>query len=159
MDKLRLSILAALERFAQSSLVLRGRKVILGSELAELYGMDIEQVQEKLVCHKHQFPHSFAFRIASEELETLSKPRFESRLVAHRWPSYAFTEPGTIMAAALLNGLHSAKVSAPMVLAFLCLLDHFLPEKRLVGRFQRWEALINSRDEDVGALFAAICSR
>ena len=76
MDKLRLSILAALERFAQSSLVLRGRKVILASELAELYGMDTAQVEEKLVCHKRQFPDGFAFRIASEELETSEQAVF-----------------------------------------------------------------------------------
>ena len=69
MSKSRLIIPA--ERIERSILLVRGQKVILDSELAELYGVSTTRLNVQAKRNRDRFPEDFAFRLTREEFDNL----------------------------------------------------------------------------------------
>ena len=82
-------------------LALRGHKVILDNDLAELYGVPVKRLNEQVKRNRERFPADFMFRINHEELESLRSQNATSKTGrgGRRYAPYAFTEHGAIMAA------------------------------------------------------------
>src|ERR1700740_824298 len=80
--------------------VLRRQKVILDSDLAELYGVTVKRLNQQITRNLERFPADFMFQLTPEEQESLrlqiatSNPGRGGR----RYLPYAFTEHGAIMA-------------------------------------------------------------
>jgi hypothetical protein len=104
-----------------SILTIRGRKVILDSELSARYGVATGRFNEAVARNLARFPPDFMFRLTPEELDALrsqiaiSKPSRGGR----RYAPYAFTEHGAIMAATILNSATATEVSVFIVRAFV----------------------------------------
>src|ERR1700758_797353 len=102
-------------------LVLREQKVILDSDLSELYGVPVKRLNEQVKRNRERFPADFMFQVNAEELESLrsqnatSKPSRGGR----RYAPYAFTEHGAIMAATVLNSERAVEMSVFVVRAFV----------------------------------------
>ena len=91
-----------LEHITQSIVVVRGQKVLLDSALAGLYGVGSKRLNERVKRNFARFPKDFLFRLTPDEIETLKRSRFATGSQKHRdprFPPYAFTEHGAIMAA------------------------------------------------------------
>ena len=88
-------------------LVLRQQKVILDSDLAELYGVPVKRLNEQVKRNQERFPPDFMFRLNPEESESLRSQKATSKTGrgGRRYAPYAFTEHGAIMAATILNCL------------------------------------------------------
>jgi hypothetical protein len=91
---------------------LRGQKVIIDADLAELYGVTTKRLNEQIRRNIERFPEDFMFRISAEEktevvanCDHLKKLKFSPVL-----PN-AFTEHGAIMAASGLNSQRAMDVS------------------------------------------------
>lgn len=95
----------ALEVIGRSIFVLRGRRVILDSDLAEIYGVNTGRFNEAVKRNIERFPEDFMLRLSAAEYAALisqsatSKP---SRGGRRKLP-WAFTEHGAIQAANILN--------------------------------------------------------
>jgi hypothetical protein len=86
-------------------LFLRGQKVILDSDLAELYGVPAKRLNQQVTRNGGRFPADFRFRLSRKEYENL-RLQFATSSLGHggrRYLPYAFTEHGAIMAATVLN--------------------------------------------------------
>jgi len=98
--------LVPLERVERTILVLRGRRVILDSDLAALYGVTVSRFNEQVKRNAKRFPEDFAFVLTKEEYEALRsqiailKP---GRGRHQKFSPCAFTEHDALMAANLLN--------------------------------------------------------
>lgn len=92
----------------------RGKQVVLDSDLAALYGVPTKRLNEQVRRNPHRFPHDFVFLLSAEEWESMrsqiaaSKSR---RGVRRRFLPYAFTEEGLLMAAGLLTSRRAIEVS------------------------------------------------
>jgi ORF6N domain len=102
------------ERITQSILVLRGKRVLLDTDLADLYGVATKRFNQQVRRNLKRFPADFMFQLTDEELltlrlqnVTLKKGRGQHR----KYRPYAFTEHGAIMAATILNSDRAVKVS------------------------------------------------
>ena len=91
------------ESIAQRILFIRGHKVMLDGELAELYRVATKRLNEQVKRNADRFPLDFMFQLTSDEkaevvanCDDLAKLKFSKAL------PYAFTEHGAIMAAAVL---------------------------------------------------------
>src|SRR5919197_349063 len=86
-------------------LVLRQQKVILDSDLAELYGVPVKRLNEQVKRNQQRFPADFMFRLNPDESESLRSQTATSKAArgGRRYAPYAFTEHGAIMAATVLN--------------------------------------------------------
>jgi hypothetical protein len=63
--------LVPLDRVERAILILRGRRVILDSDLAALYGASAKRLNEQVKRNAERFPADFAFKLTPEEFETL----------------------------------------------------------------------------------------
>ena len=100
--------------------VVRGLKVILDSDLAELYGVPTKRLNEKVRRHPDRFPPDFMFLLTSEEWEALrsqiavSRP---GRPPRRRFLPYVFTERGALMASGLLKSPRAIEISIALARA------------------------------------------
>lgn len=120
---------------------IRGRRVILDSDLARLYGVPTHVFNQAVKRNRHRFPDDFAFQLTREEglnwsrtapsstqtpdfqsVETNSSQSVMSSKAKHRGATYrpwAFTEHGAIMAANILRSERAVEMSVYVVRAFV----------------------------------------
>src|ERR1700736_328073 len=102
-------------------LILRGHKVILDSDLAELYGVPVKRLNEQVKRNVERFPADFMFQLSAREHDHLRSQFATSKQArgGRRYPPYAFTEHGAIMAATVLNSKRAVEMSVFVVRAFV----------------------------------------
>ena len=112
------------ENIAHRILLLRGQKVMMDSDLAEIYGVTTMRLNEQVKRNIRRFPEDFMFQLSVEEWKNLiSQNAISSSLVnAKMWGGrrtlpYVFTEHGTIMLASILNSERAVSASIYVVRA------------------------------------------
>jgi len=100
----------------------RDLRVILDSNLAQLYGVSTKRLNEQLRRNLDRFPDDFAFQLTEEEWALLRSQiaTLKTGRGAHRkYLPYAFTEHGALMAANILNSPRAVAMSVYVVRAFV----------------------------------------
>jgi hypothetical protein len=95
------------EHISRSILVLRGQRIILDADLASLYGVPTKALNQAVKRNAERFPEDLMFRLSRTETEALNRSQIVTGHQKHRdprFPPYAFTEHGAIMAATILSG-------------------------------------------------------
>lgn len=113
-------LLIPVERPEYSILLIRGQRVMLGNDLAVLFGVTTRRLNEQVRRNKDRFPHDFMFQLTQQEknkvvanCDHLSNLRFTQSL------PYAFTEHGALMLANVLNSPEAVRASIQVVRAFI----------------------------------------
>src|SRR5659263_702287 len=95
------------ESIGQSILLIRKQKVLLDSDLARLYGTSTKRLNQQVQRNIERFPEDFMFQLTIEEYSGLRihNPKYDGSAGrgGRRYPPFAFTEHGAIMAAGLIN--------------------------------------------------------
>src|SRR5512145_744779 len=104
-------------------LFIRGQKVMLDADLAELYGVETRRLNEQVSRNIERFPVDFMFQLTAEEFANLKSQFATSSWGGRRKLPYAFTEHGAIMAASVLNSQRAIEISVHVVRAFVRLRD------------------------------------
>jgi len=106
------TIIVPVERIEQSILLIRGHRVMLDADLADLYRVPTKALNQAVKRNKDRFPGDFMFQLTKEEkaevvtnCDHLQKLKFSPTL------PYAFTEHGAIMLANVLNSQVAVQVS------------------------------------------------
>jgi ORF6N domain len=133
-----------IEHVQSKILLIRGQKVILDSDLAELYSVATSRLNEQVKRNIERFPPDFAFRLSKDEFAHLKSHSATSSSTwgGRRKLPYAFTEHGVIMAAGVLNSERAVQVSVFVVRAFVRLKQMLTPYKDLIPS---QEALSNNQ--------------
>ncbi|MEX0896973.1 MAG: ORF6N domain-containing protein [Steroidobacteraceae bacterium] len=97
----------------------RGQRVLLDSDLAELYGVTPRRLNEQVQRNRGRFPEDFAFYLDINEIRILKSQIATSSWGGKRKPPLAFTEHGAIMAASVLNSPRAVEMSLYVVRAFV----------------------------------------
>jgi hypothetical protein len=139
-------------------LVLRNQKVILDSELAELYGVKVKRLNEQVKRNAERFPPDFMFQLSLIEDKNLRSQFATSRSVhgGRRHLPYAFTEHGAIMAATVLSTRRAIEMSLFVVRAFVRLRDMLGTNARLASKLAELERHLKGHDASIQAIIAAI---
>ncbi len=116
---MRKSEMALVKPVESRILILRGHKVILDSDLAELYGVSAKRLNEQVKRNAERFPADFMFQLSAKEHDYLRSQFATSKKGrgGRRYPPYAFTEHGAIMAATVLNSERAVEMSVFVVRA------------------------------------------
>jgi ORF6N domain len=146
------------ERIESRILLIRGHKVVLDSDLSELYGVSTKRLNEQVKRNKDRFPADFMFQLTSEETESLRSQSATSNRErgGRRYRPYVFTEHGAIMAASVLNSSRAIEVSVYVVRAFVKLREMLGTHKKVARKLAELERRIEVHDEEITALFDAI---
>ncbi len=152
------SIIIPSEQVENLIFVIRGQKIILDSDLAQLYEVTTRRLNEQVKRNKERFPDDFMFRLCKEEFENL-KSQFatsNSTWGGRRKLPYAFTEHGAIMAASVLNSQRSVQASIYVVRAFVKLRQMLATHKELAHKFEELERKLQTHDKQIQPLVTAI---
>ena len=148
--------LIPVERIERAILSIRGEKVMLDSERAELYGMETRVLNQAVKRNASRFPEDFMFQLNADEIAKLNRSQFVIGSQKHRdprFPPYAFTEHGALMLANVLNSERADQTSVQVVRAFVRLRQMLASNAELARKLA---ALENKYDAQFKVVFDAI---
>ena len=146
----------ALQKIAPLIHEIRRERVILDSDLAAIYGVPVKALNQAVKRNGERFPDDFAFRLARSEFNslrsqvvssncgTLNRSQFVTGSQKHRnprYPPYAFTEHGAIMAANVLNSKQAVQMSVFVVRAFVKLRETLATHKKLANKLVLYDII------------------
>ena len=139
-------------------LVLRRNKVILDSDLAELYGVSVKRLNEQVKRNRDRFPADFMFRLSDKEYEIVRSQSATSKMGrgGRRFLPYAFTEHGAIMAATVLNSQRAVEMSLFVVRAFVRLREMLAQNRQIAAKIEQLENRLDKHDTDLQEIVEAI---
>jgi len=138
-------------------LVVRGHRVMLDGDLANLYGVTTKRLNQQLGRNRHRFPEDFAFRLTLEEAKEVAASRLQNatlkkgRNIKHA--PHVFTEHGAIMLASVLSSKVAVQASIYVVRAFVQMRATLMEYADLSRRVDELAATYDHRFQQV---FSAI---
>jgi phage regulator Rha-like protein len=139
-------------------LFLRHQRVVLDSDLAELYGVTVKRLNQQVQRNQGRFPADFMFRLNSKEDQILRLQIATSKKGrgGRRYPPYAFTEHGAIMAATVLNSKRAIEMSVFVVRAFVRMREMLLKNRQLAAKITELDRRLETHDTAIQDLIEAI---
>ncbi len=107
------------ERITQAILLIRGHKVMLDSDLADLYEVETKVLIQAVKRNIGRFPEDFMFQLTEQELKNLRSQFVTSSWGGRRYPPYAFTEQGVAMLSSVLHSDRAVHVNIEIMRAFV----------------------------------------
>ncbi len=158
-----MSELVPLAQITRQILLLRGQRVILSGDLAELYGVETRALMQAVKRNLDRFPSDFMFQLTWEEVaglrSTPDKRISRSRIVIlkrgqnPKYLPYAFTEQGVAMLSSVLRSQRAVLVNIEIMRAFVQLRRMLLSQRELA---QKLAALEKKYDAQFKVVFDAI---
>jgi hypothetical protein len=143
-------------RVAQSIHFVRGQKVILGQDLAALYGVTVGAITQAVKRNPSRFPKDFVFQLHAQELANLKSQFVISSWGGRRALPYAFTEQGVAMLSSVLKSDRAVKVNIAIMRAFVKLHETLETNRELARKFAELENRVGKHDEEIAAIIDAI---
>lgn len=159
MVKTEQSAPSRVDEIASAILALRGQRVILDADLATLYGVTTKALNQAVKRNAERFPDDFLFRLTRSEVDALNRSQSVTGSQKHRdprFPPFAFTEHGAIMAATILNSKRAVEMSLYVVRAFVQLRRLLASNAELARRLGELERKLEGHDAAIAAMLAAI---
>jgi hypothetical protein len=148
------SIVVPLERIEQKILGIRGHKVILDSDLAELYGVETGMLVRQVKRNISRFPEDFMLTLNSKEWESLRCQIGTSKgRGGRRYLPYVFTEQGVAMLSSVLGSERAIEVNIEIMRAFVKLRRLLSTHKELARKIDEME---KQYDHQFAVVFDAI---
>lgn len=133
---------------------IRGQKVMLDFDLAEMYEVETKRLKEQVRRNIERFPEDFMFRLTNSEVNSLIvSMRSQNATLLDNWfryPPFAFTEQGVAMLSGILRSLKAIEVNINIMRAFVRMRQYLLshaPKQELEELRKRIEYL----EEDVSS--------
>jgi len=139
-------------------LILRHQRVILDSDLAELYGVTVKRLNQQINRNQDRFPIDFMFRLTAKEDQNLRLQIATSsqKHGGRRYLPYAFTEHGAIMAATVLNSKRAIEMSVFVVRAFGLMREMLVKNRQLAAKINELDRRLETHDTAIQELIDAI---
>ena len=138
-------------------MVLRGEKVMIDRDLAELYGVETKQLKRAVRRNLHRFPSDFMFELSREEYNSLRSQFGTLKRGTHsKYLPMTFTEQGVAMLSSVLNSDRAIEVNIAIMRAFVQLRKISSSHKQLAQKLREIEARLEDHDESIDAIFEAI---
>ena len=142
------------ERIVRAILIIRGQKIMLDSDLADIYGVKTSRLNEQVKRNKDRFPDDFMFQLTEKEKkEVIANCDHLQKLKFSKTNPYAFTEHGTIMLANVLKTSTAVETSVLIVRAFVKLRELLSTHKKLERKVLELES---KYDKQFKLIFKAI---
>ena len=143
------------ERVQQAIYLVRGQKVMLDKDLAQLYGVETRVLNQAVRRNAERFPADFMFKLTRPEVLRISQFVISSDLKFSK-NVYAFTQEGVAMLSGVLRGARAVQVNIAIMRAFVRLREMLTTNKDLARKLAELEKRIASHDDSIRLLFEAI---
>ncbi len=145
------------EQIESKILLLRGRKVMLDSDLASLYGVKSIALRQQVKRNRNRFPEDFMFQLSENEVSALvSQTVIPSRKHLGGFLPYVFTQEGIAMLSSVLRSKRAVHVNIAIMRAFVRLRQLLATHKELAKKLEELEQKLEGHDQAIHNLFEAI---
>jgi hypothetical protein len=134
------------ERIARCIYLIRGKKVMIDSDLAALYQVETFNLNKAVKRNAARFPDDFMFQLSKEEAANLIFQNGMSSWGGRRTPPYAFTEQGVAMLSSVLRSDRAAQVNVAIIRTFVRLREILATHEELARK-------VAQHDRQIATLF------
>ena len=148
--------LIPIETIGSRILLIRGQKVMLDRDLAELYGVTVKSLNQAVARNKLRFPKDFVFQLTDRETGHFLRSQIvtsNAKRGGRRYQPYAFTEQGVAMLSSVLHSPRAIQVNIAIMRAFVQLRQWLLSHADLARKLEDME---KKYDEQFRNIFEAI---
>jgi len=133
--------------------LIRGQKVMLDEDLAELYEVETRRLNEQVKRNIERFPEDFMFQLTEAEFEILMSQFATSRWGGRRKLPNAFTEHGVLMLSGVLNSDRAIKVNIQIMRIYTKVGHLLLAHKDVLLRLEKIEQKLLMHDKNLALVF------
>ena len=134
---------------------IRGEKVMIDRELAELYGVETKYLKRQVKRNLQRFPEDFMFELNEQEFKDWRSQFVTSNKdkMGLRYAPYAFTEDGVAQLSTVLNSPRAISVNLQIIRLFSRMRKMLLTHKDLLLKMEEMEKKVAGQDEKIGQIF------
>ena len=148
--------LIPVESITDKIFMIRGHKVMLDRDLAELYGVETKRLKEQVRRNISRFPEDFMFVLTNQEVRNLRSQIATSSWGGTRYIPMAFTEQGVAMLSSVLNSKRAIDVNIAIMRAFVKMREILATNKEFSEKLKIIEEQLAEHDEQFKMVFEAI---
>ncbi|MCG2725305.1 MAG: ORF6N domain-containing protein [Elusimicrobia bacterium] len=137
-------------------LLIRGHKVMLDRDLAELYGVKTKSLNLAVKRNIDRFPNDFMFQLTKEEFTNLRFQFETSSWGGIRYLPYVFTEQGVAMLSTVLNSKRAMQVNIGIMRVFVNIRKLVSTNKEILSKLEQLENKYEKHDKQIYAIFEQI---
>ena len=157
MPKSDLPVMVSEENIVEKIYLIRGQKVMLDRDLAEMYGVPTFRLNEAVKRNITRFPEDFMFQLTEIEFKSLISQiaisKNKGRGGTRKLP-YVFTEQGVAMLSSVLNSETAIQVNIQIIRLFTKMKQLILDNKDLWIKIEKIEQHLVKNDEELKTVFA-----
>ncbi len=144
------------DNIAEKILLIRGKRVMLDSELADIYQVETKMLNRAVKRNHKRFPDDFIFQLTNEEWTNLKYQFGTSSWGGRRTLPFVFSDHGAIMLATVLNSQRAIDASIVVVQAFLSLREFVMLSKEIAKKLEEFEQKTNKKLSDHDNMFKVV---
>jgi hypothetical protein len=156
MAKAELKMLVAEQKILSRIYVVRGQKIMLDEDLAEMYKVETRRLNEQVKRNRKRFPKDFMFTLTRKEYENLMSQNATSSWGGRRKLPSAFTEQGVAMLSSILNSDTAIEVNIRIVRVFTKLREYALTHKEILLQLAKLEKEVKGHSKDIENIFMVL---
>ena len=133
---------------------IRGQRVLLDRDLAELYGVEVRVLKQAVRRSQERFPEDFIFELTMEEAE-VSRSQIVTLKQGQniKYLPFAFTEHGILMLANVVRSERAIAMSIHIIRVFSRMREMLLAHHEVLQKLEELEGRITTHDEEIQAIF------
>ena len=137
---------------------IRGQKVMMDSDLAEMYGVGTKRLKEQVKRNRDRFPEDFMFELSAEEAEDFSRSQFATLKRGYniKYLPYAFTEHGVLMLSSVLRSEQATAVNIRIMRVYSKMKELLTLNKDILLKLEKLERSSDKHDKDIQIIFSYI---
>jgi hypothetical protein len=132
---------------------IRGHKIMLDADLAELYQVPTKRLNEQVKRNIGRFPEDFMFQLTENEFENLRSQNATSSWGGRRVAPYAFTEHGVLMLSSVLNSERAIKVNIQIMRIYTKMREMLLTNQDILLKLEQLERKVDDHDQAIRVIF------
>ncbi len=148
--------LIPVESITSRIFLIRGQKVMLDSDLAELYGVTTSALNQAVKRNTDRFPPDFMFQMTDPEFSNLKSQFVTSSWGGRRKLPLVFTEQGVSMLSSVLHSERAIQVNIAIMRAFVQIREMLSTHKELAYKLEKLERKVGIHDQTIVQLIEAI---
>lgn len=140
--------------------VIRGQKVMLDRDLAEMYGVTTFRLNEAVKRNSSRFPEDFMFQLSNQEFTNLisqnamsSSKKDKTNWGGIRRPPFAFTEHGVAMLSSVLRSEQAVQVNIRIIRVYNKMKQILLDSKELWQKIEEIERSLGTKNDEIKTIF------
>jgi phage regulator Rha-like protein len=146
------------EAIIRKIFLIRGQKVMLDRDLAELYGVETKRLKEAVRRNRDRFPEDFMFEMSTDEFQNW-RTQFatsNSDIMGLRHPPFCFTEQGVTMLACVLSSARAIETNIRIIRIFTKMRETLMAHKDILLKLEKFERQVEKNSSDIHLIFEAL---